>query len=282
MSNALATVEPQDHSIAGYNEEQVDIIRNTVAPDLNDNELKLFLTHAQRTGLDPFSRQIYAFKNKGRVSIGAYIDGLRLIADRTEKYAPGKETEYEVDGNGNLIAARAYVQKWMEGPRQFVEVSEVAYMDEFGQGGPTWAKMPRVMLAKCAEARALRRAFPAELSGLYEKAEEAAIVGNAASAPSSKNAAFNGAIQGEAQQQEQAAPEAEVVDRNDVDPVDRYTAVKAEVWDLAKDLYGTKSAAEAKLREMCRQKGYVFAKLDVGQLEDILDSLHVIVEERAE
>jgi hypothetical protein len=51
-------------------------------------------------------------------------------------------------------------------------VAATAFFEEYVQRGkqglsPMWARMPRLMLAKCAEALALRRAFPAEMSGVY-------------------------------------------------------------------------------------------------------------------
>ena len=47
----------------------------------------------------------------------------------------------------------------------------VANYDAYAQQSPRWAKMGALMLGKCAESLALRRAFPQELSGLYTSDE---------------------------------------------------------------------------------------------------------------
>lgn len=179
----------------GFNRAQVELVKDTIAKGASDDELMLFLHMAQRTGLDPFSKQIYLIKrwdNKEKrevMSAQTGIDGLRLIADRTERYAPGRAPTFEYDNGGALFSATAYVKKFVRG--EWHEVAATAHYDEYVQrkrdGGVTqmWEEKPHIMLAKCAEALALRRAFPADLSSLYtadEMRDTEPVVVNAAPA----------------------------------------------------------------------------------------------------
>lgn len=182
-TDLLAPTPAPLNTVSGYTPEQIELIKNTVAKGTSDNELALFLTMAQSSGLDPFRRQIYAIMRGTREQVNGQwtyvqrmvvqvaIDGLRLIADRTERYVPGQATMYEHDESGNLHSATAYVKKLVAGV--WHEYGATAFWSEYAQtkkdGGPTemWAKMPKVMLGKCAEALALRRGFPGETSGYY-------------------------------------------------------------------------------------------------------------------
>jgi phage recombination protein Bet len=161
--------------------EQVDLLKRTICAGSTDDELQLFVATANRLGLDPFARQIFAVKRwdsrtKNEVmSIQVSIDGFRLVAERTGCYVPGRATNYVMDDDDKLFSVNAYVKKYTHG--QWHEVEEEAFFEEYvqlnreGKPNAMWGRMPRVMLAKCAEARALRRAFPAELSGVYAPEE---------------------------------------------------------------------------------------------------------------
>jgi phage recombination protein Bet len=153
-------------------------------PGLSTDDINLFLYTCKRTGLDPIFKQIYAIPRKGKMTIQTSIDGLRLIADRSGNYAAGKESTFlyeEKDGNRTLVSSTSYVKKkttdgvWHEiAATAFFEEYKVSFYDKETRQeklSDFWQRMPHVMLAKCAEALALRKAFPAELGGIFSTDE---------------------------------------------------------------------------------------------------------------
>lgn len=164
----------QTENVMGWTNEQVDLIKTKfLGGKGTQNDLALFLNVASKRGLDPFSSQICALwhhdKKTGReqMTIVTQIHGLRAIADRCGTYAPGRQTEYNYNDKDELVSATAFIKKFVHGT--WHEHSETAQWREYCPEyfAPMWKRMPHVMLAKCAEALALRRAFPSETSGLY-------------------------------------------------------------------------------------------------------------------
>lgn len=168
------------------NEEQVTLIKNTVAKGATDDELKLFLTTARRHRLDPFTHQIWFVRRwdrnadsgkrtpTGEAILGAYvgvtqvgIDGFLHVASRDHKdFGSISLPEYGPMVQNHPEWARVTVYK--KGLSQPTVAQ--AWWDEYAPTdmtkAPFWRKMPRRMLAKCATALALRQAYP-DLSGVY-------------------------------------------------------------------------------------------------------------------
>ncbi len=154
-------------------ESKIDLIRRTVATGATADELDLFFHQARRAGLDPLAKQIYYVKRQGKGTIQVGIDGLRLIADRTGKYAGSDDIVYgPEDENGRPAWARATIYKMVAGKRcPFVATTRWSEYYPGDQQGFQWKRMPFAMLGKTAEALALRKGFPADMSGLFIEEE---------------------------------------------------------------------------------------------------------------
>lgn len=164
-------------AISQYSPEEIKAFKSVVSGDLSDTEFTVFLTTCKRINLDPFARQVYAIKRGSKLSIEPSIDGFRLIAERSNEYQ-GQDLPLFCDEKGNWVdvwlkkeppvAAKVTVHR-----KGYHPFTAIAKYDNYKQNSPTWTKMPEVMLAKCAEALALRKAFPNDLSGLYTREEMA-------------------------------------------------------------------------------------------------------------
>lgn len=197
MSQALISFTPA----------QLNIIKSTVAKDTNAQEFDLFMQACASYGLDPFRKQIHAVvyskdnAAKRKMTIIVSRDGLRVLAHRCGDYRPASapaQIVYDPDAKGptnpkGIVSAT--VTLWKQDKRgEWFPVSGEAYWDEYAPvteqwaenpetrrreptGNKTldasgnWAKMPIVMITKCAESQALRAGWPETFGNIYSEEE---------------------------------------------------------------------------------------------------------------
>lgn len=164
-------------AVTQFSNDQLALVRQTVAKGTTPEQFKLFIEVCKYHGLNPFARQIYAVVRGNQMTIQTSIDGYRLLAERSGKYAGQIGPEWCGDdgmwkdvwlSDKPPVAARIGVLR-----KDFAQPTwgVAKYKSYVQTAGTIWQKMPDTMLAKCAEALALRKAFPAEMSGIYTKEE---------------------------------------------------------------------------------------------------------------
>src|SRR3990167_6488582 len=153
---------------------EVGVIPKDCSPEL----VKLYARICHETQLNPFRKQIHFIRRGYSYTVQVGIDGYRSIADRTGLYAGNDDYIFDyVNLDGSVSKepnkATSTVYKMINGIRCSFTAS--ARMSEYKPQDVKmqfmWNKMPNLMLGKCAESLALRKAFPNELSGTYTKEE---------------------------------------------------------------------------------------------------------------
>jgi phage recombination protein Bet len=167
-----------------FTTEQLQLMKDTVAKGVSDNEFMLFLHLAKTYGLDPFAKEVWCIKyGNNPATIFTSRDGYLKIASRdkqmngivsdavcagdvVERLADGHVTHTYGNPRGELVGAYALVhRKDRAYPAYFY-----APLKEYCAGSnPTWKKYPTAMIIKVAEAMALKRAF--SISGLVTQEE---------------------------------------------------------------------------------------------------------------
>jgi phage recombination protein Bet len=218
--------------------DKLGLLKQTICKGSTDDEFELFVHACRRTGLDPFMKQIHAVKRwdpklkREVMTIQIGIDGFRLIAKRTGEYLPGQEPTFVHDQAGKIVSATAFVKVWGH-DKAWHTTAATAYYDEYVQTRTDkesntvlpvamWAKMPRSQLAKCAEALALRKAFPADLSGIYSKEEMEQSLSEGAIDVTPRQS------QGQRQQPQQQAPQVPRISLQQVGILDELIAEDKE------------------------------------------------------
>lgn len=168
LANELATIAPAVTS------DQLELVKKTVAKDATPDELKLYLYDCARQGVHPLDKLIHFTKRNNRYTPITSIDFMRIRAAETGEYAGSDDATFsgDVEGSGHAPQS-ASVTVWRLVQGQRCSFTATARWAEYKPDANDfmWKKMPHTMLAKCAEALALRKGFPKQLAGLYAKEE---------------------------------------------------------------------------------------------------------------
>lgn len=167
----LALIE-RPSSVPAVTADEMALVRDTVAKGATDAELKLYLYDCARQGVHPLDRLLHFTKRGNKYTPVTSIDLMRTRAADSGEYAGSDDAAFTGKQKADDWAATVTVWRIVQGQR--CSFTATARWSEYKpDSAHMWQRMPHTMLAKCAEALALRKGFPRQLAGLYAQEEMA-------------------------------------------------------------------------------------------------------------
>lgn len=173
--NELMKIDYSDKAI-------IDTLKKTIAPTATNEEFELFKFYCMSTGLNPFKKEVWFTKTKsytnqhtgevveGRVQIMTGINGFYAIANAHPMF-DGIESEIVRDNKGKILRSISKVHRKDRGHPTVAIAEFCEFFKPSKKGNGLWEVMPCVMITKCSDSLALRKAFPQEFNGLYTQEE---------------------------------------------------------------------------------------------------------------
>ena len=179
MSNQITTTTNNNELEAIINQ-YLDGVQTKKGVKPSEQDVTAFFGLCKAQGLNPFKRQAYLIgydsKNGPTFTTIVGIDGFRKIAHATGQYIGRDQTKFGFTKDGKVFQASVIVRRLVNNKEcaftSTVFYDEAVQTDYNGNPNSIWKKRPKGQLDKCAEAAALRIAFPDDFSGVYTIAED--------------------------------------------------------------------------------------------------------------
>lgn len=158
-------------------------IRERLCPNATDSELALCVELCNRQHLNPFTQDVYLVKyGNAPASIITNYQVFNRRANKQPNYG-GIDSGVVVLRDGKVVKKKGSAVYKIIGEQLIGGWAEVKFTDgkipayaelaltDYSTGKSNWAKMPGVMIDKCAKAAAWRLAYPGEFRGMYSSEE---------------------------------------------------------------------------------------------------------------
>lgn len=158
-------------------------IRERLCPNATDSELALCVELCNRQHLNPFTQDVYLVKyGNAPASIITNYQVFNRRANKQPNYG-GIDSGVVVLRDGEVVKKKGSAVYKIIGEQLIGGWAEVKFTDgkipayaelaltDYSTGKSNWAKMPGVMIDKCAKAAAWRLAYPSEFRGMYVSEE---------------------------------------------------------------------------------------------------------------